>query len=49
MFLVFNMGVGMIVIADGAEADSVANDLAAAGERSWVLGEVTGDGKVELI
>lgn len=49
MFRVFNMGVGMIVITDGADADSVANDLAAAGERSWVLGEVTGDGKVELI
>jgi phosphoribosylformylglycinamidine cyclo-ligase len=40
MFRVFNMGVGMIVIvpADGARA--VADDLAASGERSWILGEV---------
>jgi phosphoribosylformylglycinamidine cyclo-ligase len=49
MFRVFNMGVGMIVVADEAEADSVADELAAAGEQSWILGEVTGDGKVELI
>jgi len=40
MFRVFNMGVGMIVIASAAEARSVADDLAAAGERSWILGEV---------
>ncbi len=40
MFRVFNMGVGMIVIVPAAEARSVADDLAAAGERSWILGEV---------
>lgn len=45
MFRVFNMGVGMIVIASSGEAETVANDLAAAGERSWILGEVvSGDG-----
>jgi len=49
MFRVFNMGVGMIVIAPPDDADSVANDLAAAGEVSWILGEVTEGGGVELV
>ncbi|MGW8267274.1 MAG: phosphoribosylformylglycinamidine cyclo-ligase [Longimicrobiales bacterium] len=40
MFRVFNMGVGMIVIVPGSEAQGVADDLAAAGEGSWMLGEV---------
>lgn len=49
MFRVFNMGVGMIVVAPSAEAESVANDLAAAGERSWILGEVVAGDGVELV
>jgi phosphoribosylformylglycinamidine cyclo-ligase len=49
MFRVFNMGVGMIVIAPADDADSVANDLAAAGERSWILGEIGAGGGVELV
>ncbi|MFH1764366.1 MAG: phosphoribosylformylglycinamidine cyclo-ligase [Gemmatimonadota bacterium] len=49
MFRVFNMGVGMIVITAAGKADSVANDLAAAGERSWILGEVVDGGGVELV
>lgn len=49
MFRVFNMGVGMIVITSAGKADSVANDLAAAGERSWILGEVVDGGGVELV
>jgi phosphoribosylformylglycinamidine cyclo-ligase len=48
MFRVFNMGVGMIVITAPENADSVANDLAAAGEMSWILGEVVEGGGVEL-
>jgi phosphoribosylformylglycinamidine cyclo-ligase len=48
MFRVFNMGVGMIVITAPEVADSVANDLAAAGETSWILGEVSTGGEVEL-
>ncbi len=48
MFRVFNMGVGMIVIAGPGAADRVANNLAAAGETSWVLGEVLSGGGVEL-
>ncbi|NNM06144.1 MAG: phosphoribosylformylglycinamidine cyclo-ligase [Gemmatimonadetes bacterium] len=49
MYRVFNMGVGMIVIAPPDDADSVANDLAAAGETSWILGEVREGGGVELV
>jgi phosphoribosylformylglycinamidine cyclo-ligase len=49
MFRVFNMGVGMIVITGASEADGVANDLAAAGEMSWILGEVADGGEVELV
>jgi len=48
MFRVFNMGVGMIVIAPPNQAQGVANDLAAAGERSWILGEVVKGEGVEL-
>jgi phosphoribosylformylglycinamidine cyclo-ligase len=49
MFRVFNMGVGMVVITSGERADEVANDLAAAGERSWILGEIVDTEGVELI
>ncbi|MGD2121519.1 MAG: phosphoribosylformylglycinamidine cyclo-ligase [Gemmatimonadota bacterium] len=48
MFRVFNMGVGMIVIAGSDLADSVANDLAASGEKSWILGEIRHGEGVEL-
>jgi len=49
MFRVFNMGVGMIAIVDGSDADSICGALNGAGERSWILGEVVADGKVELV
>jgi len=49
MFRAFNMGVGMIVVTAAEDADSVANDLAAAGERSWILGEVVAGEGVELV
>jgi phosphoribosylformylglycinamidine cyclo-ligase len=49
MFRVFNMGVGMIVITAAENASSVANDLAAAGEMSWILGVVVDGGGVELV
>jgi phosphoribosylformylglycinamidine cyclo-ligase len=48
MFRVFNMGVGMIVITPPDQAQGVADDLAAAGERSWILGEVVKGEGVEL-
>jgi len=48
MYRVFNMGVGMIVITAPEAADSVANNLAAAGERSWIMGEVKEGEGVDL-
>lgn len=43
----FNLGVGLVLIASRAEAPAVLKDLAAAGERPWVLGElVAGTGQV---
>ncbi len=40
MYRVFNMGVGMIVIAPPEGAEALSDEFAAAGERSWILGEV---------
>jgi len=43
----FNLGVGMVLIASRQNAPAVLKDLAAAGERPWVLGElVAGTGQV---
>ncbi|MBK5188019.1 MAG: phosphoribosylformylglycinamidine cyclo-ligase [Gemmatimonadaceae bacterium] len=39
MLRAFNMGVGMIVLADAAAADSVIAHAAAAGVPAWALGE----------
>jgi phosphoribosylformylglycinamidine cyclo-ligase len=49
MFRVFNMGVGMIVIVPEEEARGVTDDLAAAGEASWILGKVVEGEGVELV
>jgi phosphoribosylformylglycinamidine cyclo-ligase len=49
MFRAFNMGVGMIVIVSQDQAQGVADDLAAAGETSWILGEVVKGTGVELV
>ncbi len=48
MFRVFNMGVGMIVIAGAESVASISDHLASAGEASWILGEVRAGGGVEL-
>ena len=39
MLRAFNMGVGMVVLADAAAVDSVIAHAAAAGVSAWVLGE----------
>jgi phosphoribosylformylglycinamidine cyclo-ligase len=39
MLRAFNMGVGMVVLADAAAADSVIAHAATAGVPAWVLGE----------
>ena len=49
MFRAFNMGVGMVAVVAAEDADAVMRDLAAAGERAWVAGEIVpGEGKVVL-
>jgi phosphoribosylformylglycinamidine cyclo-ligase len=49
MFRAFNMGVGMVVIADPADADAVIGSAGHAGIEGWVLGRVVhGTGKVRL-
>jgi phosphoribosylformylglycinamidine cyclo-ligase len=49
MFRAFNMGVGMVVITDGASAAPVMEAARAAGVHAWVLGEIVpGSGQVVI-
>jgi phosphoribosylformylglycinamidine cyclo-ligase len=49
MFRTFNMGVGMVVIADAADVPSVMNAAQAQGVKSWRMGDVQrGSGQVIL-
>jgi phosphoribosylformylglycinamidine cyclo-ligase len=49
MFRAFNMGVGMVVIADASAVDAIVSSARAAGVEGWVLGRVVqGTGKVDL-
>jgi phosphoribosylformylglycinamidine cyclo-ligase len=49
MFRAFNMGVGMVVVVRRDDADAALATLGAAGERAWVVGEITpGDRSVDL-
>jgi phosphoribosylformylglycinamidine cyclo-ligase len=49
MFLTFNMGVGMIVVTDAAEADATVAQLRREGEDAWLIGSLTaGSGAVKL-
>ncbi|HYV97933.1 MAG TPA: phosphoribosylformylglycinamidine cyclo-ligase [Gemmatimonadaceae bacterium] len=48
-FRAFNMGVGMVVIAAPADADSILTGIRAAGVDAWMLGDVVpGAGNVRL-
>jgi phosphoribosylaminoimidazole (AIR) synthetase len=40
MYRVFNMGAGMILVVAKDQVDPVLQDLRAAGEAPWVMGEV---------
>jgi len=49
MFRAFNMGVGMVVACDPAEAGRVVESAGRAGVRAWTAGEVVpGSGRVIL-
>ncbi len=43
MFNIFNMGVGMVIVVDKAEAQKVIDTLAASGEKASIIGEVTAE------
>ena len=50
MLRVFNMGVGMVVIAPAASADEIIGSARVAGVVGWVMGEVQrGEGKVLIV
>jgi phosphoribosylformylglycinamidine cyclo-ligase len=50
MFRVFNMGVGMVVIADRQHADAIIGSARVAGIVGWVMGEVRpGSGEVSIV
>ncbi|MEA5135128.1 MAG: phosphoribosylformylglycinamidine cyclo-ligase [Candidatus Fimivivens sp.] len=49
MFNTFNMGVGMLIVADKTKVDNVLSALKASGEEAYVIGELTeGEKGVEL-
>jgi len=49
MYNTFNMGVGMSIIVDAADADRAVEVLCDAGEDAWIIGEVVaGEGGVVL-
>lgn len=49
MFRVFNMGVGMVVIAPASHADEIIGSARVAGAVGWVMGEVkSGTGEVVI-
>jgi len=50
MYRAFNMGVGLVIVADPADASSVLASAAAAGVHAWTLGHVApGSGQVRFI
>jgi len=40
MYRTFNCGIGMVVVIDKADADKAINQLQAAGEKVWVIGQI---------
>jgi phosphoribosylformylglycinamidine cyclo-ligase len=45
MFRAFNMGVGMVIVADPAKVDSILARLVDAGERAWIAGDIVAGGR----
>ena len=49
MYRTFNMGIGMILLVSAQDAENIQADLAAKGEKSYIIGEVVeGDQTVEV-
>ena len=52
MFTTFNMGIGMVLVADKSASQALIAALKAAGEKAAIIGEVTvntGSGRVEIL
>ena len=50
LYQVFNMGIGMTIVVDGAEADSVLKSIRAQKRKAWIIGEVVkGRGKARVV
>ena len=50
MLRTFNMGIGMVLVVSALEVDGVMSELAAMGEKAYLIGEVTaGDSVVKYI
>ena len=49
MFNIFNMGIGMVLVLDAAEADKAIEILTAHGEKASVIGKVTDQPGVNII
>ena len=49
MFNIFNMGIGMVLVLDAAEADKAVGILESAGEKASVIGRVTDVPGVNII
>ena len=49
MFNIFNMGIGMVLVLDAAEADKAISILASHGEKASVIGKVTDRPGVNII
>ena len=49
MYNTYNMGLGMVLAADSADADAVVRAIESAGEKAYIIGETTASGNgVEL-
>jgi phosphoribosylformylglycinamidine cyclo-ligase len=50
LYQVFNMGIGMVIVVDGEQADAVMRWLRPPAEKAWVIGEVVkGRGEVHVV
>lgn len=49
MFSTYNMGIGMMMVTDAADADAVVKALCAAGETAGVIGEIVADNGKKVV
>lgn len=49
LYNTFNMGIGLVIIADKIEAESIMEDLKNLGEKAYIIGDIAaGEGGIEL-